>query len=80
MGESLTLANFGNGHEFISKEYIFRSFRKLKVKLRELMLKVDSIILLWSVEAESKVTRAYAQSEQYHIIVEREHDMIESAF
>ena len=51
LGESPTLANLGNDHEFIGKEYISigtRPFGKTK----------------------SKGMRAYAQSEQYHTILE----------
>ena len=49
LGGSPTLADLGNDHRFVSKEYIFigtRPFGKLKAKLRELMLKVDNIIPL----------------------------------
>ena len=44
------LANLGNDHGFISKEYI-------------------SIVMRSFGEAQNKVMRAYAQSEQYHTIV-----------
>ena len=50
LGGSPTLANLGNDHGFISKEYIFIAMDflgKPKVKSRELILKMDNIILLW---------------------------------
>ena len=49
--ESPTLANLGNDHGFIIKEYISISTRLFG-------------------EAQSKAMRAYAQSRQYHTIVE----------
>ena len=45
------MANLGNDHGLISKEYISIGKRPF-------------------VEAQSKVMRTYAQSEQYHTIVE----------
>ena len=56
------MANLGNGHEFISKEYIsigMRSFGKVKAKPRELMFKVDKIILLWRVVIPDKLNSNY---------------------
>ena len=51
MRGSPTLANLGNDHGFISKEYISIGMRPFG-------------------ETKSKTMRAYAQSGQYHIIVE----------
>ena len=51
MGGSPTLANLGNDHGFISKEYISIGMRPFG-------------------ETKSKAMRAYAQSGQYHTIVE----------
>ena len=52
VGRESTLANLGNDHEFISKEYIFigmRSFGEAQNKAMRLMLEVDNIIPLWRV-------------------------------
>ena len=53
LGGSPTLANLGNDHGFISKEYI-----SIGMSMRPFG------------EAQSKAMRAYAQSGQYHTIVE----------
>ena len=51
LDESPTLANLGNYHEFIIKEYCLHWYEAF-----------------W--ETQNKATRAYAQSGQYHTIVE----------